>query len=145
MTDTELPENRIIVYYDGACPQCRRERDRYEKLAGPDAVVWLDITGRDALLREQGIDPQAALLQLHVQDKQGRVHRELDAYRLLLGQITWLRPLAWLIGLPVIRPLLSALLHRWVVKRLSRDGRLPGQSCNSSDPDTPGKRDTHSQ
>lgn len=145
MTESGLPENEIIVFYDGACPQCRRERDRYEKLAGPGAVYWLDITGREALLREQGIEPEAALLQLHLRDRDGRILRELDAYRRLLAQITWLRPLAWFIGLPLIRPLLSALLHRWVVQRLSRDGRLPGQSCSTDPQDSQPRHDTHTQ
>ncbi|TVP61396.1 MAG: DUF393 domain-containing protein [Halomonadaceae bacterium] len=129
---TEQPETAgvITVFYDGACPRCRKERARYEKLAGNSGVQWLDITGQEDTLREQGIDPQGALLQLHVRDRQGRIQREMDAYRLLLSQISWLRPLAWLIGLLLVRPLLSWCLTRWVNRRLRKDGRLPGQSCS---------------
>jgi len=36
-----------------------------------------------------------------------------------------LKPLAWLVGLPVIRPALAKLSHRWVGERLERTGRLP--------------------
>jgi predicted DCC family thiol-disulfide oxidoreductase YuxK len=61
---------KIIVYYDGVCPKCVKDRRTYEKLAGKagENVCWLDITGKDDLLRERGIDPQKALTELHVQD-----------------------------------------------------------------------------
>lgn len=51
--------DRITVYYDGACSACIRDRRIYEKLAGQKAqdVNWLDITGRDQALRDEGIDP----------------------------------------------------------------------------------------
>jgi predicted DCC family thiol-disulfide oxidoreductase YuxK len=117
----------LRVYYDGACPRCRRDRDRYCTWVGSDgdAVHWIDITGRDDELRTASVDPQAALTELHVRDGEGVVHRELDAYILLMSRVRRLRPLAWLIGLPLIRPTLSWLYRRWVLRRLRRSGRLP--------------------
>jgi predicted DCC family thiol-disulfide oxidoreductase YuxK len=117
----------LEVFYDGACPRCRRDRDRYCAWAGADGaeVDWVDIQGRDQELRAAGIDPRAALTELHVRDDQGQLHRELDAYLLLMSRVPRLRPLAWLIGLPLIRPCLSWLYRRWVLRRLRRDGRLP--------------------
>lgn len=116
----------ITVYYDGACPACVRDRQRYEQLAGEhaDEVYWFDITGRDEELRQLGIDPRLALTELHVRDAGQRVHSELDAYILLMQRAPRLRPLAWLIGLPLIRPLLSRLYHAMVMRRLKREGRL---------------------
>ncbi|SFR76096.1 Predicted thiol-disulfide oxidoreductase YuxK, DCC family [Marinobacter daqiaonensis] len=117
----------ICVYYDGSCPGCRRDRRRYEHLAGrgADTVKWVDITGRDEELKKKGIDPGAALKELHVEDERGRIHSEMDAYILLMSRAPVLKPLAWLIGLPVIRPLLSRLYHRMVTRRLQRTGRMP--------------------
>lgn len=111
---------KITVFYDGACPVCVRDRHWYEKLEGQteDSVEWLDITGRDEQLREQGIDPNQALRELHVKDSQGQVHREMAAYILLMARVPLLKPIAWLIGLPVIRPTLAWLYHRWVTRRL---------------------------
>lgn len=113
--------SRLVVFYDGSCSACIKDRRWYEKLAGKtgESVEWLDITGRDEELRRQGIDPDKALRELHVKDDQGRVHREMDAYILLMSRVPALKPLAWLIGLPVIRPTLAWLYHRWVAKRLS--------------------------
>ena len=120
-------EDRLRVFYDGACPSCVRDRKFYERLAGRtgDAVEWVDITGRDEELKQLGIDPVAALQELHVEDGRGNIHRELDAYILLILRVWLLKPLAWLIGLPVIRPALAKLYHRWVGERLERTGRLP--------------------
>ena len=101
------PQRKLTVYYDGACPRCVRDRERYEELAGAQAhtVCWIDITGRDDELRACGIDPQHALRELHVADEEGRVRRELDAYILLMSRVPRLRALAWLIGLPGVRTL----------------------------------------
>ena len=111
---------KITVFYDGACPVCVRDRRWYEKLEGQTeaSVEWLDITGRDEQLREQGIDPNQALRELHVKDSRGQVHREMAAYILLMARVPLLKPIAWLIGLPVIRPTLAWFYHRWVARRL---------------------------
>ncbi|QLC74266.1 DUF393 domain-containing protein [Pseudomonas sp. LPB0260] len=116
---------RLKVYYDGACPRCVADRRRYERLAQhDDSVEWVDITGQENQLRAAGIDPYRALTELHVEDDQGRIHRELDAYILLMRRTPRLRPLAWLLGLPGLKPLLSWCYRRWVLRRLRRQGRL---------------------
>lgn len=124
-----MPEedSELVVYYDGSCPGCIRDRERYRRLAGRrgESVHWVDITGREDELRRQGIDPDQALQQLHVRDASGRIHRELDAYILLMSRVPVLRPLAWLMGLPGLRQLLSWCYRVWVRRRLRRTGRLP--------------------
>jgi predicted DCC family thiol-disulfide oxidoreductase YuxK len=119
-------KQKITVYYDGACPSCIKDRQNYEELAGKSGqnVCWFDITGQDTHLRDIGIDPHKAMTELHVSDEHQQIFSELDAYILLMTRIPQLKPLAWLIGLPVIRPLLSSL-YRWMVnRRLKKSGRL---------------------
>lgn len=118
-------ENTLVVYYDGACPDCVEDRRRYERMAGEGArdLEWLDIAGRDEELIRQGIDPDQALRELHVKDSSGHIHRELDAYRLLMRRVPRLKPLGWLIGLPVIRPVVSWVYRTMVDRRLRRTGR----------------------
>jgi predicted DCC family thiol-disulfide oxidoreductase YuxK len=117
---------KIIVYYDGACPQCIRDRQNYEKLAGKggEQVCWFDITGREEELHKIGIDPRKALSELHVKDADGRIVAELDAYILLMRKAAVLKPVAWFIGLPLIRPLLANIYHRQVNRRLRKRGLL---------------------
>jgi predicted DCC family thiol-disulfide oxidoreductase YuxK len=117
---------KITVYYDGACPRCIRDRRHYERLAGKhrERIDWFDITGREKQLREFGIDPRKALTELHVRDEEGRIWSELEAYRLLMRRVPLLRPLAWFIGLPSIRPLLARLYRARVIRRLEKSGQL---------------------
>ena len=114
------------VYYDGACPTCVKDRHYYEKLSGCTGkdIDWFDITGQEDRLREIGIDPQKALMALHVKDENQQILSEIDAYILLLNKVLLLRPLAWLIGLPLIRPTLSKIYSRQVQRRLKNSGRL---------------------
>lgn len=117
----------LKVYYDGICPGCRRDRARYERWAGEAVkrVAWCDVTEHQQELRDKGVDPQAALLSLHVEEEGGPIREGIDAYILLMRRVPRLRPLAWLIGLPGLKPLLRRLYDGWVRRRLAREGRLP--------------------
>ena len=91
---------------------------------GGEDVCWHDISGQDSHLRDIGIDPYKAMTELHVRDENQQIFSELDAYIQLMYRVPRLKPVAWLIGLPVIRPILSSL-YRWMVnRRLKRSGRL---------------------
>ena len=96
----------------------------YLSTAAGNPVTWVDITGQDEHLRQIGIDPLKALLELHVKDQNHKVLSEIDAYILLINRVPRLKPLAWLISLPIVKPLLSKVYHWMVVRRLKRQGRL---------------------
>lgn len=123
---TQNNERKLTVFYDGACPSCVRDRAFYEQVAGSKKheVEWCDITGQESALRQEGIDPELALKELHVKTPEGQIVSELDAYILLMKRTFWLKPLAWFIGLPLIRTLLARLYHYLVQRRLRRSGRL---------------------
>ncbi len=119
-------DSKICVYYDGACPQCVKDRRNYERLLGQSQndIQWIDITGNDDLLRSIGIDPKKALLELHVRDEKQQVLSEIDAYILLMNKVPVLKPLAKIAGLSLIRTGLSKAYRRRVRRRLQRSGRL---------------------
>lgn len=121
---SDLPP--LKVYYDGICPGCRRDRARYERWAGEAGrqVGWYDVTEHRDVLREKGVDLQAALLSLHVEEEGGRIREGIDAYILLMRRVPRLRPIAWLIGLPGLKPVLRWLYDGWVRRRLAREERL---------------------
>ncbi|MEN8132540.1 MAG: DUF393 domain-containing protein [Pseudomonadota bacterium] len=121
-----LERHKITVYYDGACPKCVKDRKNYERLASKNMrdVIWIDITGKDDELREIGIDPHKALRELHIKDENQKIISEIDAYIVLMRKVLVLKPLAWFIGLPMIRPLLSSVYHWQVNRRLRGDGHL---------------------
>lgn len=119
-------DNNITVYYDGSCPSCIKDMHSYDKLsiAAGNPVTWVDITGQEEHLRQVGIDPVRALLELHIRDQNQKVLSEMDAYIVLLNRVPRLRLLAWLIGLPIVKPLCSKLYQWMVTRRLIRQGRL---------------------
>jgi len=122
--------SQISVYFDGACASCVRDRDNYCRLAGKSSqqVFWVDITGKEKELHALGIDPHQALTELHVKienkNQPAIILRELDAYVVLMKRTYWLRPLAWIIVLPVVRPTLGRLYHHLVFKRLKKSQRI---------------------
>ena len=118
---------KMTVFYDGACPTCVRDRNSYEKISGAAGkdVIWFDITGQNELLRNMGIDPDKALKELHIITEKNEVLSEIDAYIALMSRVPILRPVAWLAGRPLIRPILAKLYHAQVNRRLERSGRLP--------------------
>ncbi len=124
--DETKPRHQLVVFYDGSCESCIKDRARYERWAGDKGrdICWFDITDREEVLLSLGISPQQALQELHVQTAGGEIYSELDAYILLMKRVPRLRPLAMLIGLPLIRPALSRLYRHWVRNRLEREGRL---------------------
>lgn len=117
---------KISVYYDGSCPQCVKDRRNYEQLAGKskDDMQWIDITGKENLLRSIGIDPKKALMELHVKDENQQILSEIDAYVLLMSKVPLLKPLSKVIGLPLARPMLSKVYHWRVNRRLRLAGCL---------------------
>ncbi|MGS2742538.1 thiol-disulfide oxidoreductase DCC family protein [Halomonas sp. LS-001] len=121
----DLP--RLKVYYDGACPGCRRDRARYERWAGETGrdVIWCDLNEHYDELSRKGIDPQAALMSLHIEEANGEIKEGIPAYIALMRRVPRLKPLAWVIGLPGIRHTLRYAYDHWVRRRLKREGRLP--------------------
>lgn len=122
--------SKICVYFDGACPSCIKDRDNYLRLAGKTSqqVSWIDITGKEQELQALGIDPHKALTELHIKiEKEHQpplILSELDAYIVLMKRTYLLRPLAWVIALPMIRPALSRLYHKMVFNRLKKSNRI---------------------
>jgi predicted DCC family thiol-disulfide oxidoreductase YuxK len=115
----------LNVYYDAACPLCRNERRRYESWQeAAKGVEWLDVNAHHTYLIAHNIEPRDALLSLYVEDAEGQFHDGIDAYVIMMRRVPRLKPLAWLIGLPIIKPILTRIYEIIVRRRLARDGRL---------------------
>ncbi|WP_319783590.1 DUF393 domain-containing protein [Oceanisphaera sp. IT1-181] len=124
--DNKEAHHKLVVFYDGSCEGCIKDRANYERWAGAGGndIYWFDITDRDEVLLDLGLDPSHVMRELHVQTSDGKVLSELDAYILLMQRVPRLKPLAWLIALPIIRPCLSWAYRTWVERRLKRQGRI---------------------
>lgn len=66
----EAPAARCTVYYDGACPLCRREIEHYRAQQGAEAIAWVDVAASDAA-PEPDLAREQALARMHVRRADG--------------------------------------------------------------------------
>ena len=81
------------MYFDGACPLCRREIDAYRQMRGADAISWIDVsTSNDGDLAAD-LTKSAALRRFHVRRSDGNLANGAEAFAELwiaLPSLTWL-------------------------------------------------------
>lgn len=65
-------DSRLTVYYDGACPLCRREIAFYSSRRGAGAIRFVDASDTDPALGSD-LDRCAALARFHVRRADGRL------------------------------------------------------------------------
>ena len=92
------------VWYDGACPVCRREIGWYRAMRGADGVAWIDVSAPDAAL-PGGLDREALLRRFTVRRRDGTLVTGAEAFSALwralgptraLGRLTDRQPFRWL-------------------------------------------------
>ena len=62
-------ENKTEVYFDGACPLCRREISLYRKLDKEGVVSWVDVANCNPTV--SGLTKDELLKRFHIKNKQG--------------------------------------------------------------------------
>jgi predicted DCC family thiol-disulfide oxidoreductase YuxK len=123
MTDTPA----LTVYYDAACPLCRREVAWYQRLDRAGRIAWADVAASADTLAAQGISQADALARIHARWPDGRlisgaavfvaIWRHLPGFRLIAPVAAW-------------KPVL-AVLERGYVWFARRRGRLTGRACDT--------------
>jgi predicted DCC family thiol-disulfide oxidoreductase YuxK len=100
VSDNE-PTARCTVYYDGACPICRREIGYYQSRAEAGDVRFVDAATCEASLLGPELDRAAALKRMHIRTADGslisgaaafaELWQRVPGWR-LAGKIAALRP-----------------------------------------------------
>lgn len=65
------PDAALTVYYDGACPLCRREIDFYRERDRDSAVDWVDVSASTSTWVGQDLTREDALSRFHVRRPDG--------------------------------------------------------------------------
>lgn len=120
------PEPDLYVYYDSACPLCRREVALYRRLDATSRVEWVDLHAEDRSVVAPGLTRDVALARLHARDASGGTVSGALAFAAIWRRLPWLAPFGRLLACRPflwvaegayrvflrIRPTLSRLLQR---------------------------------
>jgi len=101
---TPLPA--CTVYYDSACPVCRREIAHYRRLSGAESIVWVDAATCDEAVLGPGLDRARALARFHVRGADGALASGPQAFVAIWRRLP---ALAWLAPVASTRPVLALL------------------------------------
>ena len=65
-------KEKLTVFYDGACPVCRKEIGYYKTCDGADQITWTDLTDLEGEVAP-GLSKDKALARFHVMDETGGI------------------------------------------------------------------------
>lgn len=98
---------RLTVFYDGACPLCRREIAFYRRLDRAEAIRWRDVGQAEGELRACGLTRAQALSVIHAQRPDGGFAKGADAFVEIWKRLPGFRRVAPLAAWPPVLWLLE--------------------------------------
>ena len=113
---------RVTVWYDGACPLCRREIALMRRLDRRGRIEFLDLADEGAACP---IDRSELLARFHAREG-GQLYDGAAAFAAMWRAIPWLRPLGLIARLPILSGLLE-LADRFFLKLRPGLQRLVGE------------------
>ena len=100
-----IPE--VTVYYDGACPLCRREIAFYRDLKGADTIDWVNVANCNDEDIPANVSRAQLLGRFHIQMPDQSVKSGAAAFVEIWQNLPTFRPFARLAQLPAAMPVLE--------------------------------------
>lgn len=104
ITNTD-PAAAAEVFYDGACPLCRREIATYRGMRGLESVAWRNVADDGVSIPD--LNREAALARFHVRRSDGRIVGGAEAFLSVWRRSSRLRPIALALDRQPFRALLE--------------------------------------
>ncbi len=121
-----MSNSTIRVFYDGACPLCRREVKRYQTLISNhnETIDWVDISNNQDALNAECINYEDAMRLIHIKDGSGVHQVGLEGMLTLWDRIPYYRIISRLIRKsPIFHPVLAKLYEFLAKHRMAFSGR----------------------
>jgi len=119
---------RLTLFYDGACPLCRREVAFYRRLDRDGRIDWADISEDARPLLGSGIGRRQALRRIYARTADGRLLSGARAFVALWRELPGFRLAAPLLALPPLIWGLEGLYRLFLLVRPRLTGR-PRDCC----------------
>lgn len=97
----------LKVFYDGACPLCRREIDMYKDLKGADSINWVNVQSCDAAEIPRDVSRDELLGRFHIQSSDQSVKSGAAAFVEIWEKLPAFRFLAKIARFPGAMPVLE--------------------------------------
>lgn len=101
------PAAPLTVYYDGACPLCRREIGFYRRSRGAESIAWVDVTAANQASIAPDLRRDDALARFHVRLPDGRLQSGASGFGALWAALPAYRWLGRMVRLPLVQPILE--------------------------------------
>ncbi len=122
---------QLQVFYDGACPLCRREMAHYGRRDRAGKIQWVDIAAADFHAAAYGLDPQRVHEVMHTRTPDGRIYTEVRSFVKIWELLPGILPrlLRWLFKVPGVVPVAGVFYRLFARNRYRLTGRCTPESC----------------
>lgn len=97
----------LTVYYDGACPLCRREIGFFRRRDAAAAIEWVDASAGSGETIAPDLKRSDALARFHVRLPDGRLHSGASGFAAMWSAVPGYRWLGRLARSPAAQPVLE--------------------------------------
>jgi predicted DCC family thiol-disulfide oxidoreductase YuxK len=123
----------LQVFYDGACPLCRRQMNRYRRLDTCGKLEWVDTTRPGFRAEAFGLDPRRLQEAMHARFPDGRVVAGVTAFVAIWNALPprWsTRTLQALLKFPGMMWIADLIYRLFARNRYRFTGRCTAESCD---------------
>jgi predicted DCC family thiol-disulfide oxidoreductase YuxK len=123
----------VEVFFDGACPLCRREIGMLRRLDRRERIRFTDIAAAGFDPAGVGRTQDALMAEIHGRLPDGTLIRGVEVFRRLYAAVGF-GPLVWLTRLPGLSQLLDVGYTLFARHRLKLTGRCTAETCAIESP-----------
>lgn len=106
-TATETTPAEVTVFYDGACPLCRREIGFYKDLNGAENIDWIDVANCNDTDIPTDVTRKQLLGRFHIQTADQSIKSGAAAFVEIWRKLPAFRPFAGIARVPGAMPVLE--------------------------------------